>query len=577
MTDTRPARPAAVAWTPGARPEYRRSVIPVPDLLHPRPRLALDGKALAELLETSFLGGGGADNLEQALAAGSGPRSTWRPEFFRHDLFLDDLVEDCLQVWVGSERLPVNQIYLRGTLAHAPGDLDTVLFRQAILRELDSSPKLRRQAEALYRDLFVLLSLFKASHKRARLDITLFRLEILEQAQKAIRRMAAGFGDATSGLARLHETADRILETPEYKTLAALLDYDNHLARLTFRMRLGADGKIRNLELQELTENRRNPFYRPPWRRLRDRLSLLRRGFEFTNKEMVGRVVHQVFLQISDWLKPLFQVLSHLGFYLAATSFRRRAEEAGLAVSLPTFGNDEPLALEGLFNPLLFRQGTPVPCSLTVRHRDAVLVITGPNSGGKTRLLQAVGISQVLGQSGLYVPAAHARLPLVDGLFASATERASVDQREGRLGTELLRIRELFESLGSRSLVLMDELCSGTNPSEAEEIFLMVLRLLEKPRPVALITTHFLDFARRLELDPPVPGLEFLQVEMDPDGQHSTYQFVPGVADTSLATHTARRLGVTLEELSRLMERRAAHDGPERSTDGPLPLPARRG
>jgi DNA mismatch repair protein MutS2 len=127
-----------------------------------------------------------------------------------------------------------------------------------------------------------------------------------------------------------------------------------------------------------------------------------------------------------------------------------------------------------------------------------------------------------------------------------------VDQTEGRLGTELLRIRHLFASVRARSIVLMDELCSGTNPSEAEEIFLMVLQLLERLRPVALITTHFLDFARRLEDRPPIGSLEFRRVEMD-DRQRSTYQFVPGVAETSLASTTARRLGVTLEELSALI------------------------
>ena len=167
----------------------------------------------------------------------------------------------------------------------------------------------------------------------------------------------------------------------------------------------------------------------------------------------------------------------------------------------------------------------------------------------------------MLGQSGLFVPAAAARLPLVDGLFASTTEGASVDQREGRLGTELLRIRRLFESVDDRSLVIIDELCSGTNPSEAEEIFLLVLKLLDRLRPMAFITTHFLDFARQLETERPIPTLEFLQVGME--GDRSTFQFIPGVASTSLASSTAERLGVTFEELTALLDDRSL---PDRST-----------
>jgi len=133
------------------------------------------------------------------------------------------------------------------------------------------------------------------------------------------------------------------------------------------------------------------------------------------------------------------------------------------------------------------------------------------------------------------------------GLLASIVEAASADQLEGRLGTELLRIRTLFEHIRPGSMVVLDELCSGTNPSEAAEIVLMVLRLLGRLQPRAFITTHFLDLARQLAADGEIPSIDFLQVEMA--GERSTYQFVPGVANTSMAAETARRLGVDFERL----------------------------
>ena len=531
-------------------------MIPLPDLLHPRPRLGLQGEALAELLEGAFLGGGDAGPaLDRALAGARSDGSTWRAEFFAEELFLDELIEDCFTVSVDGQRLPLNRVFLRHALAQAPCDLETVGFRQQIVRELEADEALLEQTRRLYGQLFSLLSLFKAPHRRAQLDITLFRLEILEVARRAIGFMESEFAGCRSGLRRLHEAAAEIRASREYGQLEALLDYDNHLARLSFRIRIGADGRVRDLELDKLAENVRNPFYRGPWKRLKDRLAFLRRGYEFSNRELVNRVVHRVFNGISDWLKPLLQLLGHLAFYLTAFSFRERAAALGLEVSLAEIGEDGPLELTDLFNPLLFRQGAPVPCALAADHDEAIVVITGPNSGGKTRLLQAVGLAQLLGQAGLYVPAARARLPLVDGLFASSTEGAKVDQREGRLGTELIRIRDLFGGIGHRSLVLMDELCSGTNPSEATRIVLMVLELLRQVRPVALITTHFLDFGRRLADQPPVDGLQFLQVVMG-DDERSTYQFAPGVAPTSLASATASRLGVTREELTRLLHRR---------------------
>jgi DNA mismatch repair protein MutS2 len=159
----------------------------------------------------------------------------------------------------------------------------------------------------------------------------------------------------------------------------------------------------------------------------------------------------------------------------------------------------------------------------------------------------------MLGQSGFFVPAREARLGIAPGLFVSLIEEATADQSEGRLGMELIRIRSLFEKLRVGSMVVLDELCSGTNPSEGEEIFELVLTLLAELQPQAFITTHFLQLAARIADNPPVPRLAFFQVELD-QHQFPTYRFVGGVASTSLAHRTAARLGVTREELLSLIE-----------------------
>ncbi len=228
----------------------------------------------------------------------------------------------------------------------------------------------------------------------------------------------------------------------------------------------------------------------------------------------------------------------------------------GLSVSLPRFVADEEApALRRLFNPLLLLQDVvPVPCDIETAYHDALVLITGPNSGGKTRVLQALAITQLLGQVGLFVPAAESSLVRAPKMFVSLIEEAPADQKEGRLGTELMRVRRLFEQLEPGSLVILDELCSGTNPSEGIAIFEMVLGLLPRLRPRAFLTTHFLDAARGLAANPPTKRLETLQVELD-ERDDPTYQFVPGVAPTSLAHAVAARLGVTAEELEALVER----------------------
>jgi DNA mismatch repair protein MutS2 len=181
------------------------------------------------------------------------------------------------------------------------------------------------------------------------------------------------------------------------------------------------------------------------------------------------------------------------------------------------------------------------------------VILTGPNSGGKTRLLQALSLTQLLGQSGFLVPAVRAKLVWAHGMFLSISDQPAANQNEGRLGTELLRIRRVFESMRFGAFVVVDELCSGTNPAEGEEIFRMVLDLLRELHPQAFISTHFLQFAARLAAEAD-DASSFLQVELDARNL-PTYQFIPGVAAASLAQQTAARLGVTREELMALVDR----------------------
>jgi DNA mismatch repair protein MutS2 len=290
------------------------------------------------------------------------------------------------------------------------------------------------------------------------------------------------------------------------------------------------------------------------------------KGYRFSDEDLMSQLLDQVYGDLEPAVAELLGACLELEFYLVALGFAKFCRSAGHEVCLPEFSDaDDDAAvgnaddssrriLHGLFNPWLLAQGVKtIPFDDEQPDARCTVILTGPNSGGKTRYLQALAVSQLLGQVGLFVPASKARLLWVEQIFLSLLERAEANQEEGRLGMELLRIRHVFETSGQHSLIVMDELCSGTNPSEGEQIFDMVLLLLDELRPQVLISTHFLDFAERLAAQER-PRLSFLQVELGP-GDVPTYQFVPGVARTSLARNTAARLGVTQDELLELVER----------------------
>ena len=124
-------------------------MIPVPDLLFPEPRLALDGEALNEMLELAYMGGDSGTSLEKILAQPTHAEASWDPSFFVEEIFLRDFIEDCLQVTVDGRRIPVNRVYLRQILSRPPVDLETIEFRQQILRELETDTDLRRRTQEL--------------------------------------------------------------------------------------------------------------------------------------------------------------------------------------------------------------------------------------------------------------------------------------------------------------------------------------------------------------------------------------------------------------------------------------------
>lgn len=530
-------------------------MLSAPDLLHLDARLSLDPESVGELLELSFLGRDTGDGFARSLD-GDGGSSPWQAELFAEDLFVDELISRGFPVTVEGLSYPVNKGFLRSVLTAPPIELPAIRFRQDIVRELDTRPEMLEAARQLYRDTWKLIEMFKAPDHTAELDIDSYRLDIFHLAKRIIDHMATGFEGATSGLRRLHDSGADIQASDRYRRLSDLLDFEARLSTVHVSLDLSADGEIRDLRILEIAENADNSFYQPPWKRWLTRLQSVWNGYRLDRRVILHRLLQRVFEDVAPSLVPLLQVLGHLEVYLAVLGFRERMNDRGLEVCLATL-EEGPQRLRRLFNPLLVHrmEGAPVPCDLELEDPQAIALITGPNSGGKTRLLQALGLAQVLGQSGFYVPAAKARLQCVRGLFVSLVETERANQTEGRLGRELMRVHSLFSHVGTPALVILDELCSGTNPSEGIEIFSVVLRLLDSFDAAAFISTHFLDYASQLAAQPPHERLEFLRVEPTSDFR-STYQFVPGVARTSLAAETARRLGVTFEELSTLIEDR---------------------
>jgi DNA mismatch repair protein MutS2 len=538
----------------------------LPDLLEPKPRLRLDARLFAETLTFAFATGNSPEAFERVLKSYQPAASTFDPELFAKDLFVKDVIARCLcPPTEKRDRYPLLQRPLLALLTHPVTDPHVLGMRHQVLESLTAKPELARHLEQAWTEIRYLFDLFQGGERARHGAAVLRRLDILRAFRNTLDKLGRAFADVEGPLGRVHGFATSVQASDGWAHLLSLLDYESNLATVDVRIRLGHDGEIRSFAIQRVEENSANTWYASPLRRFLSRLALLFRGLNVRSSELLGRLVESVFDELQEAWLYLYHLMLDLEVYVAALRFRALARAKGLQVCLPELlsqgdADEAPSSrFQDLFNPfLLLESGAPVPCDIE-HGAHAISIVTGPNSGGKTRLLQAVGLSQLLAQAGLFVPARSARLSLRSGMFVSLVQQAEADQSEGRLGTELQRIRRLFESLPRGGLAILDELCSGTNPTEGEEIFELLIELLGELSPAAFISTHFLGLAARLERERPVE-LTFLEVELGPNGK-ATYRFTPGVAKTSLARGVAERLGVTRESLRALLDSRKSELG----------------
>jgi DNA mismatch repair protein MutS2 len=556
-----------------------------PDVLYAVPRLvcaAPKSKEQREALTFAFARGVDRDHLMALMEPGLGP-STFDPATFHQDLFLSELIDGCFKISIKGKNVDAKNRYFHKLLTHPPADQESVAFRCEVQRELTTHKERRTWLEDAYLALIDLRDALSGATFAQRSVGVRRRIDILVNYKKCLDALYRACSTSQSGLRRIADWVQQVTEKKSHASLVQLLDFEGGRAVLETRLQTGYDGTLRRFEIVGVSLTEHRAFPRGPLARFFRSVWSLVKGFRFSEEDIMSQVLDEVFGQLEDEVTMLLGLLLQLEFYLRAAGFVDKAQSAGYDTSLATFSlAPTSLQLRRLFNPwlLLQKNDRPVPCDLSLGESAPIVILTGPNSGGKTRLLQALAATQLLAQAGLPVPAEQACLGWAEQLFLSMIEHVQADQSEGRLGLELMRIRKVFETSGKSALILMDELCSGTNPSEGERIFEMVLELLEELGARVWITTHFLDFAQRLEqkkqaVQEPradtqdgdgarstfsAQTLAFLQVELDA-AKRPTYQFVPGVAETSLARNTAARLGVTREELRGLI---LAHAGPVR-------------
>lgn len=259
----------------------------------------------------------------------------------------------------------------------------------------------------------------------------------------------------------------------------------------------------------------------------------------------------------------LAQALEALGMIDELLSFRRYTQSYAEEMVLPDIlDNKHHLFIATRAkNPLLIKvDPNYVANDITLDAAGRILIITGPNSGGKTAYCKTVAQLQLLGQTGCYIPASSAQLVPVTHLFYQVPDPGRLDAGIGRFGHELKRTREIFFNSTPHSLVILDELSEGTTFEERLTLSEYILTGFHKLGASTLLVTHNHELCERLQND----GIgRYLQVKFAPHGP--THQLIPGISRVSHADRVATEIGFSKEDV----EKHLAARNQETDSSGP--------
>ena len=183
-----------------------------------------------------------------------------------------------------------------------------------------------------------------------------------------------------------------------------------------------------------------------------------------------------------------------------------------------------------------------VPFDLVLAPDECTVLVSGPNTGGKTVLIKAVGLLALMAQSGIIPPIGpHSTLPVFTGVFADIGDRQSIAASLSTFSAHVAVLRDILERAAAGSLVLLDEIGSGTDPAEGGALATAVLHTLTRRRAVTLATTH-LGALKQLAAE--TVGIVNASLQFDGETLTPTYRLLKGVPGRSYGLAIARRLGI---------------------------------
>ena len=278
------------------------------------------------------------------------------------------------------------------------------------------------------------------------------------------------------------------------------------------------------------------------------------RQLELDERDEVLRVLHNLSGEIAGYAEELIQtseVMAELDLILMKARYADdlRASEPELIAFEKRPDSDHPGSLIHLIrarHPLLAPDKV-VPIDVELDRKTFAVVLTGPNTGGKTVTLKTIGLMVLMAQAGLQIPArSGSRISVFQDVFADIGDEQSIEQSLSTFSGHISQLVRILRRANSRSLVLLDELGSGTDPQEGSALARAVLDYMLKRHITSFVATHFPELKSYAH---GTAGVTNASLEFDPETLMPTYRLMIGLPGRSNALAIAERLGLGPEIL----------------------------
>ncbi|MBB85287.1 MAG: hypothetical protein CL931_15875 [Deltaproteobacteria bacterium] len=277
------------------------------------------------------------------------------------------------------------------------------------------------------------------------------------------------------------------------------------------------------------------------------------RQAELTVEREILRVMRELSAAVATEAESIYGSLEQLGRLDLA--FARGALSRDMDAVLPEIGTEGVFELPGLRHPLI-PSGECVANDLRVGSDFRVLILSGPNAGGKTVALKSIALAALMVRAGLHVPAdPGARVDLVDRVLADIGDHQDINESLSTFSAAMANLAGILRAAGADTLVCLDEVGVGTDPSEGAAIAQSTLEALADDGARVITTTHYNLLKEMAEVD---ARFENASVEFDPETLAPTYRVRIGSPGASSATTVAARMGVpqgVLDRASALLDR----------------------